>query len=512
MATGDIFIFEMTLSAERIVEIRDECFADDVEIPLGLEYCSEVTVREFFESGGVTMPRGMVSVESNSSIPSGEVQPDSPPRQSPTATFQRIKVFGDSHVNTFISVHAVDGGVPLLAYPYTAGSAMGLRHADSITGYRTAIESDVKRGLAANDAIVLKFGQVDCDFVYFLKLADNPSLDFDTFAQDSVRKYMSFVDDCLKAPALCQRDQLLLMTPFATCVSDANLRESLCTLPFMDAAFKQSFSVKLEHMTLPDLRKRTEHGTRYSALLRTAAAERGLRCIDIHEPMLSKDTCVNRLLNPDRNHHLVDDHIPLLIPVLEAAFGGRYTRAGLPDPVAIPPVEDSTHGQHHTPSAEHQQTELQGALKWIELLMAARSGRIPLRLKGHAVGSFRMVQNRFGPPLPVQLALPQAHTPGFATWMMRFDHESGRGVSAEEGSSVSAAARVGLVRLLGRFRNYDDEHAWLVECSEPALIDLVRDLLEYEVVAEEETTRRPYEVPPLSFHLVLQNRAPPGVR
>ena len=37
----------------------------------------------------------------------------------------------------------------------------------------------------------------------------------------------------------------------------------------------------------------------------------------------------------------------------------------------------------------------------------------------------------------------------------------------------------------------------LVECSEPALIDLVRDLLEYEVVAEEETTRRPYEVPPL---------------
>ena len=46
MATGDIFITEMTLSAERIVEIRDECFADDVEIPLGLEYCSEVTVRE----------------------------------------------------------------------------------------------------------------------------------------------------------------------------------------------------------------------------------------------------------------------------------------------------------------------------------------------------------------------------------------------------------------------------------------------------------------------------------
>ena len=86
------------------------------------------------------------------------------------------------------------------------------------------------------------------------------------------------------------------------------------------------------------------------------------------------------------------------------------------------------------------------------------------------------------------------------------------GASALKRAAASVPLHVRLVRLLGRFRNYDDEHAWLVECSEPALIDLVRDLLEYEVVAEEETTRRPYEVPPLSFHLVLQNRAPPGVR
>ena len=96
---------------------------------------------------------------------------------------------------------------------------MGLRHADSITGYREALEGDLY-ATRPTDLIVLKFGQVDCDFVYYLKLADKPGLDFEAFAADSVSKYFSFIDDAL-ASLPVTRENLCIMTPFATCVPDA---------------------------------------------------------------------------------------------------------------------------------------------------------------------------------------------------------------------------------------------------------------------------------------------------
>ena len=83
-----------------------------------------------------------------------------------------------------------------------------------------------------------------------------------------------------------------------------------------------------------------------------------------------------------------------------------------------------------------------------------------------------------------------------------------------------------------RYRNYEDEHAWLVECSSPALVDLVRQVLGAEnVTAADQTahetapldtetapldrrrTREPpprsgprFEVPPPSFHHLIGAR------
>ena len=52
---------------------------------------------------------------------------------------------------------------------------------------------------------------------------------------------------------------------------------------------------------------------------------------------------VNRLLNDSQNHHLVDAHIPLLLPALEGAFGGRYARARVPR--SVPPPDPSSSGR-----------------------------------------------------------------------------------------------------------------------------------------------------------------------
>lgn len=78
--------------------------------------------------------------------------------------------------------------------------------------------------------------QVDIDFVYYLKLVEDPGLSFDAFATDSIKKYMSFVLHAIDRFRL--RGRFFLMTPNVTVVKDEHLRESLCTLPFMRADFK----------------------------------------------------------------------------------------------------------------------------------------------------------------------------------------------------------------------------------------------------------------------------------
>ena len=179
----------MPLSFAQLLEIRDECLADDIDISFAtMKDWDHARVTSFFENGG------------KEASPSPALK-----------TFDALKIFGDSHANSFISF---DSSPPILAYPYTAGSAMGLRHADSITGYRLALEGDLAE-TKPSDAVILKFGQVDCDFVYYLKWIDNPSLTFDAFATDSVSKYFSFVDDLLGSGNVA-REQLFIVRPSHT--------------------------------------------------------------------------------------------------------------------------------------------------------------------------------------------------------------------------------------------------------------------------------------------------------
>ncbi len=282
------------LTLDALSDLRDEFFADDIPITDEMRFWSVDQARQYFESGGTEQVVAPVAqVAEPTPVPSASAPTASRPG---ARAFTAIKLFGDSHVNTFITIEATDGAVPLLAYPYTAGSAMGLRHADSITGYRAALEGDL-RASKPTELIVLKFGQVDCDFVYYLKLADQPALRFDDFAADSVRKYFSFVDDALASLPVA-KNNLRIMTNFATCVPDSHLRESLCTLPFMRADFKARFRAKLEAMSLPSLAQRTANGRAYAALLRKEASARGLGCVDVRAAASPPANCAPPLAAP----------------------------------------------------------------------------------------------------------------------------------------------------------------------------------------------------------------------
>jgi hypothetical protein len=69
-----------------------------------------------------------------------------------------------------------------------------------------------------------------------------------------------------------------------------------------------------------------------------------------------------------------------------------------------------------------------------------------------------------------------------------------------------------MVRILGRYRNYDDDHAWLVECSTPTLVDAVRSVMASKSSSSSRSAgstsmKAPaFEVPPPSFLQVLRGK------
>ena len=387
-------------------------------------------------------------------------------------------LFGDSHANTFISITP-----NIIAFPFTAGSAMGLRKLGSISGYRRVLEESLMEYAcksAMDTTICFKFGQVDVDHVFYLKLAQNPELSFKKFAEDSVTKYMSFVDHVLSAGGIAL-DRVYVMSPFPTVVADAHLRESLCTLPFMDRAFKDQYRKKLDSMVLPTLIERTAHGALYSQLLQDEALRRGLRFIDVHSPLLGGPNGSAALLNPDHNHHLRNAHIPFLLHTLDTAFGRKHEQSVLPSPAS-------------TIHCKADAAQPQRLLAWVQLFTSLTSGQTRLDLRGHACSSYRAVVAAFGPPLPFQLSEPTREAPGFATWLVRF-------LPCDD-------APTGVVRILGRYCNYGHQHAWLVQCSTAGavLVERVRGAIAALGAPDGHAADYSYEVPPHEFHEALSGK------
>ena len=539
----------MSLARAALEAIQHDHFADDLELPADALAWTPEEVRAFCESGGVQKPAAKLA-------------------SAPTTEFSGINLFGDSHANTFISVEPAVPGADsptIIAYPFTAGSAMGLHHCHSITGYREALMGDL-RGTQPGEAVVLKFGQVDCDFVYYLKWVEDPSLAFEAFAAASVRKNFRFIDNAL-ATLLVTHEQLHIMSPFPTIVDDAALRESLCTLPFMSASFKRHFRAKLMTLKLPSLAVRTAQGRSYCERLQAEAAARGLRYVDVYTPLLGGQGVCD-LVNPDADHHLRRRHVPLLLKALGEAFGGSYVVARMPAPRPAssrmaPRVAQgqssaikSNQGQPMANKVNQGQSaprvgqrpggadEAARLLEWHHLFGALRSGQIQLRLHTHAVRTYLQIEAILGAPIPMQLAAPSRDAPGFATWLVRIQHQiqhqepplrpgawvaqpsqvahEHAGTCTDDGPAPAtnhctrdAPPSTEMVRVLGRYRNYDDPHAWLVEGSTRGAAYAMRALL---LEAGQQNGRAvgastasimgaSFVVPPASFRAALSSEA-----
>lgn len=397
-----------------------------------------------------------------------------------------VHIFGDSHTHTLVSLEHDSHLV--LAYPFVAGSAMGLQRSDSRAKYGAVLERDLSTVPSA-DHVVLKFGQVDIDFVYYLKLVDQPELPFDAFARDSVRKYMAFVRRVLALRGGGQDGssgggRLLLMSPHPTVVTDDHLRDSLCTLPFMTVGFRRDFRAKLDAMRLPSMAERTSHGSTYCAMLVAAAAPLGVPVIDAFTPLLRPDGSVAARPNTDRQHHLLAAHVPSLLPALDAALGGRHTAAAN----CFPAVWAGCRGPDALGGADAAalHAAAHGARDWLRLYGEISSGAVELALRGHVRCSFDALRGVCGPPSRWAAATEEG--PAFAAWVLRF-REGGTGGAtsgAAEGSRVDSPAPLPsgvLVQLKGRFCSGGATCVWEVEAGLQAGLGLARALAERATLA-----------------------------
>lgn len=356
---------------------------------------------------------------------------------------RKIHIFGDSHTHVFAAVEC--SAHAILAYPFVAGSAMGLNHSNSRSGYRGVLERDLL-SVGPTEVVAFKFGQVDIDFVYYLKLVDTPALSFDAFAADSVVKYLNFVENVLHRFPF-GRDRFFLITPNPTVVTDPYLRESLCTLPFMRAEFKTEFRAKLDKMELPDMLTRTSYGQRYCELLQSKAGHLGLKTVDMYNCLLGLDG-VALMPNVDAQHHLIARHVPLLLSVLDRAFGGKHSQSESQQPAVL--------------HSQISKSLLTGGLsasdvKWLQIYSEVTTGRRNLKLRGHVQGSYENIARKCGQPMR-QSCTPEG--PLFASWLVRFFGEVG-------GPAPAAMTAMGLVvHIKGRFMKPSKICVWEVEAED----------------------------------------------
>ena len=201
--------------------------------------------------------------------------------------------------------------------------------------------------------------QVDCDFVYYLKLVHDASLTFEAHLARSVERYFAFIDGALAAghlrheerqrlrrpvlrdplspasrppPYVGARQDLYIATPFPTGVVDAHLREALCSLPLMAKAGREAFRRALDdHLFLPTEAERVAHGRAYSAALAAAARARGLPLIDTFSPLLGADGLC-RVKCVGANHHLPPAAEPFAAAALARHCLGRSDGDAEPPP------------------------------------------------------------------------------------------------------------------------------------------------------------------------------------
>ncbi len=226
-------------------------------------------------------------------------------------------VIGDSHSAQLVRRSSRNGRWLLpLHWLCHAASARGLSNAEGRSGASGVVRRALDVSAALDIPAVLKFGQVDLEFVYAFKRIDEGRWTFDpahydAFVDETVARYADAL--AVLAPS-ARRRRIAVASVFPPSLSDRAWRNGYVNAAAADlhasapGAKDEGVDLRraVSRLSIPDLRTRTAAHARFNARLKAAADALGFSYLDQFQAFLGADG----LLRPNlrgaggADHHL----------------------------------------------------------------------------------------------------------------------------------------------------------------------------------------------------------------
>jgi hypothetical protein len=201
-------------------------------------------------------------------------------------------IVGDSHVNHYVRSGWVDdqwlAPLPIVCH---AASAIGLANDDAQLGYGRKILRWAGTAARFDVPIYLKFGGIDCEFLWMSRRIRDRRYkfslpEFDQFAGESISRYGQFLDRLI---AILGRTNLRVCSVFPSVMRDDCWVDGYIDAHRGSPENNNSLAAALKKVDVPDLRTRTELRRRYNRSLGALCREKDLRFIDDFNPLLGGD-------------------------------------------------------------------------------------------------------------------------------------------------------------------------------------------------------------------------------
>jgi hypothetical protein len=232
----------------------------------------------------------------------------------PSPAYRPLPILSDSHGQIYLTEQMLWSGrwapAPLLC---VGASARGLGNPASRAQAGERIRAHLRRleSVPGVEAALLKFGQVDLEFVYDYRRVRDGARAFDladaeAFARDSARRYVDFLSESQTRTPI----RLVVTAALPPALGDAALREGYMNAHIVELHSELSpdaLRAALQGLEMPDWRTRTALAGVFNTALAAGCAAAGLTFYDDFTPLLGADGVIDPALivwHGGTDHHL----------------------------------------------------------------------------------------------------------------------------------------------------------------------------------------------------------------
>jgi hypothetical protein len=223
-------------------------------------------------------------------------------------------VVSDSHGVLYLVEDVLREG-RLLPVPFlcTGASARGLGNPQSRGGAGQRIREHLtaRADEIADGVILLKFGQVDLEFVYDYRRIRDGRRAFDrvdavAFAEEGARRYVAFIETLRGLTTA----RLVVTAALPPSLNDAALRAGYINAHIGELhadSGPEQLLAQLQQLDMPDWKTRTDLARAYNAALAAECARAGLTFLDDFTPLCGPDGLIDPELlvwHGGTDHHL----------------------------------------------------------------------------------------------------------------------------------------------------------------------------------------------------------------